>query len=174
MKNINDEQILVEGAEVAAEKTVGFYVNDSKVLIEALASADGFFVFTITKVDEEIPKKKSIRIKRKTTSTNSKKAIYQFDSFDEFCIFCTYINNDIFSNIFNLAKNTSLYSYLKRYYLVFSDINVNHHNIKKFYAAISEFAKMIDHPESFESKLIEYGKPIMKRNAIRRTIDYFG
>lgn len=156
-----------------AEKTVGFCVNDSKVLIEAFTSNDEFFVFTITKVEEDIPKKKNIKIKRKATNINDRKAIYQFNSFEEFCNFCTYINNSVFNNYYIYAKSTSLYSYNNNYYLIISDINIYHPKIKGFFATLSEFSKSINHPQYFESLLFEYGKPIMKKNAVKRCLEYF-
>ena len=174
MSNSIESQSLFVDMLNEAEKTVGFYAKDSKVLIEALASTDGLFIFTITKVEEDIPKKRIIKIKRKTTNTNLKKVIYKFDSFDEFCNFCTYINNSVFYKFNEVAKKTSLYSYKESYYLVISDINTNHQKINGFYATISEFAKIVNHSDGFENKLLEYGKPIMKRNAIKRTLEYFG
>lgn len=173
MSNSIESQSLFVDMLNEAEKTVGFYVNDSKVLIEALASTEGLFVFTITKVEDDSHKKRSLRIKRKSVNTNYKKAIYRFDTFDEFCNFCTYVNNSIGENLAGFAKNNSLYFYEGKYYLVITDINIKNSNIKMLFAIISEFAKGINHAESFESKLQEYGKPIMKRNAIKRSIDYF-
>ena len=173
MSNSIESQSLFIEMLNEAERTVGFYVNDSKILIEALASAEGLFVFTITKVKDDSPKKRTISIKRKTI-TNYKKVIYMFESFEEFCSFCTYLNNTGFGSLTRFAKNTSLYLYKEAYYLVISDININHPNIRGFSAAISEFAKAVNHAIDFESKLFEYGKPLMKRNAIKRCIHYFG
>ena len=173
MSNSIESQSLFIEMLNEAERTVGFYVNDSKILIEALASAEGLFVFTITKVKDDSPKKRTISIKRKTI-TNYKKAIYMFESFEEFCSFCTYLNNHNFGDLKCLAQNTSLYTLENMYYLVVSNINMNFTNIHVFLATISEFAKAINHPEEFESKLLEYGKPLMKRNAIVRSIEFFG
>lgn len=174
MSNSIESQSLFVDMLDEAEKTVGFYTKDSKILVEALASSDGHFVFTITKVEEETPKRRSVKIKRRTTKTNCKKAIYKFESFDEFCAFCSYINNGKLHNLVGFAKNTALYSYDNTYFLVIIDINLNYPELKSFYASISEFAKHVDYSAGFESKLIEYGKPIMKRNAIGRSIEYFG
>lgn len=171
MSNSIESQSLFIDMLDEAERSVGFYVKDSKILIEALASTEGLFVFTITKVEENSPKKRTIRIKRKESNTNYKKEIFKFDSFEEFCTFCTYINK---SNLAGLAKNTSLYIFEDKYYLIITDINISFPNIKSFFATVSEFAKPINHAEDFESKLLEYGKPIMKRNAIKRWGEYFG
>lgn len=174
MSNSIESQSLFIDMLDEAEKTIGFKTKDSKIMIEALASSEGVFIFTITKVEEDAPKRKSVKIRRKTTNTNIKKAIYEFETFDEFCSFCKYVNNSMLDGLKNFSKNTSLYFYDNTYFLVVSDINLNYKYLKKFYATISEFAKLVNKPDSFESKLIEYGKPIMKRNAVGRSIDYFG
>ena len=174
MSNSIESQSLFVDMLDEAEKTVGFNTQDSKILIEALASSDGHFVFTITKVEEDAPKRKNVKIKRKTTNTNFKKAIYQFESFDEFCNFCNYIDNTKLKGLNGFSKNSSLYLYDNTYFLVISDINSSFPDLKGFYAAISEFAKMVNNPEAFESKLTEYGKAIMKKNAIIRCTEYFG
>ena len=69
MSNSIESQNLFVDMLDEAEKTVGFYTKDSKILVEALASSDGHFIFTITKVEEETQKKKSVKIKRKTTTS---------------------------------------------------------------------------------------------------------
>ena len=166
--SIESQSLFVEMLD-EAEKEVGFYTKDSKIMIEALASSDGLFIFTITKVEEDTPKKRNLRIKRKSFNQNVEKAIYKFETFDEFCEFCSYISNDLAlcSNLKGLAKNSSLYLYDNTYFLVVSGINLDFANLKNFYAVISEFAKLMGNNDSFESKLLEYGKPIMKKNAIR-------
>lgn len=173
MSNSIESQSLFIDMLNEAEKTVGFYVKDAKVLIEAIASSEGLFIFTITKVEEDNPARRTIRIKRKL-STNYKKAIYKFNSFDEFCSFCTYLKHSNFYNLTTFVRNNSLYVYNEKYYLILSDINEKNTSIKGLFAIISEFAKCINHSEDFESKLVEYGKPIMKRNAIKRCTKYFG
>ena len=49
LNNTPETQSLILSILNQAEKEVGFYVQDSKILIEAIASFDGNFVFTITK-----------------------------------------------------------------------------------------------------------------------------
>lgn len=160
-----------------AEKTVGFSTKDSKISIEALASSDGLFIFTITKVvpncEKDVPKKRSVKIKRRTSKIDFEKAIYQFDTFEEFCTFCSYIKDSQLKNVNHLAKNFALYLYNNTYFLIITNINANYPNLKYFYVSISEFAKFINHSENCERKLLEYGKPIMKQNAINRCIKYF-
>lgn len=175
MSNSIESQSLFMDMLDEAEKKVGFSTKNCKTFIEALASSDGHFIFTITKEDKPVDtyKKKSVRIKRKTAKINSTTGIYEFGNFEEFCTFCTYINNSNFKNFKNFAKDFSLYLYNNTYYLIVSNFNLNNPNLKGFYALFTEFARPVINPESFECKLTEYGKPIMKRNAISRCIKYF-
>ena len=98
MSNSLESQSLFQDLLKEAEKTVGFFARDSKLLIEALASSDGHFIFTITKVvpeQEKDYKKRNLKVKRKSAKVNVKKAIYCFDNFEIFCIsntFCKFRN----------------------------------------------------------------------------------
>lgn len=177
MSNSLESQSLFQDLLKEAEKTVGFFARDSKLLIEALASSDGHFIFTITKVvpeQEKDYKKRNLKVKRKSAKVNVKKAIYCFDNFEIFCSFCTYLKNSKQKNLRGFAKNISLYLYKDLYFLVITDINLSYKHLGNFFASISEFAKSITNAENFESRLIEYGKPIMKTNAINRCMRYFG
>lgn len=175
IKNTDGTQKFLKNILKQAQKEVNFDIENSKLLIEAFISTDGFFVLTFTKISNEKSKQKvSIpRGKRKTTNPSSKYAIYKFDTFDEFCSFCTYLNNTKLGNLKNFAKNISLYEYSSSYFLVFSEINTNFENTSLFYISISEFAKLASSSSSFVSKLVEYGKVIFKNNAIQNGIKFF-
>lgn len=177
MSNSIESQSLFVYMLDEAEKAVGFTTKGFKISIEALASSDGHFIFTITRAaqeEEKMPtKKRTLNVKRKNNNIDFEKAIYNFITFDEFCSFCSCMNNSNFKNLDTLAKNTSLYLYNDTYYLVFSNINLKYPNLKGFYASIAEFASLVNYNKDFESVLSEYGKPIMKKNAIKRCIHYF-
>jgi len=157
-----------------AEEEIGFITKDCKIMIEALASSDGQFVFTITKFAPENEKsilpKKNLSIKRKTIKLETKNVIYSFDSFDDFCLFANFTKN---CNLNNFSKDFSLYLYNNTYYLVISKINTKFEYLHQFYSSISEFAKLVTYSRTFEAKLLEYGKFIIKKNAIKKCIDYF-
>ena len=175
IKNTDVTQKFFKKILKQAQKEVDFDVQDSKLLIEAYISTDGFFVLTFTKISTETSNKKlSIpRGKRKITNIYSNYAIYKFDTFDEFCSFCTYLNNTKLGNLKKFAKNISLYEYSSNYFLVFSEINTDFENTSLFYISISEFAKLASNSPCFASKLVEYGKVIFKNNAIQNGIKYF-
>lgn len=154
-----------------AEQEVGFYTKDSKILIEAFTSIDEVFVFTITKLSN----KKSIpylKIQKKAFTPIHTSPIYSFISFEEFCSLCNALYKSHI-NINNIAKKVCLYCYKNKYYLVFTSINLNYNNLKKFFSVLSEFANIIHKPNNLESRLLEYGKPIVKTNALRTGIKYF-
>lgn len=176
MSNSIESQSLFIDILNQAEHEVGFSTKDCKILIEALASSDGNFIFTITKYEQNSCKEKTrkkLTIKRKNNNLDSENAIYVFNTFDEFCNYCSYINAGNLNKLNGLSTNISLYEYNSKYYLVFKNINLSFKNLKGFYASISEFGKSVSHSENFESKLIEHGKLIIKKNAIKKCIEFF-
>lgn len=160
------------------EEKVGFNTKGCQLAIEAVATTEGTFIFTITKsnstVKEEKRKHAKVTLKRKQEKLENKTAIYSFTSFDEFCNLCTYINNLTGVNSFKgICKNISLYSLNNTYYLILSNINTQYKNLAKFYIAVTEFAKFVGNTTCLESKIKEHGKPIMNKNAICTGIKYF-
>lgn len=161
-----------------AEKEVGFYTKDSKILIEAFASSDGQIIFTITKVSPQnvqtLSPKKTLTVKRRNLPLHNKVSIYSFNDFDTFCDFCNNLNINWVKNLKNFCKSTSLYLYNDTYYLILSDINNECEFLKAFYSSISEFATFANNSHYFQHKLLEHGKVIFKNNAIQKTYDFFG
>ena len=176
-QNSTDAQNLFAEILSEAEKKVGFKVSGSRLLIEAFSTSEGTVVITFTKIKLDnilsFGKPKTLKYRRKVPCSSCKNAVYEFDSFDEFCNFCTYLNNSHVSDLKGFAKITSLYEYNSKYYLTFSGINIDFEHIAFFYASISEFAKLISNSNTFESKLVEHGNCIFKRNAIKNCIKYF-
>lgn len=149
-------------------------------MVEALAMTNGNFVLTVTRLEQEkekgkntYNKRKKVNIRRKTSAINTTKAIYCFNTFDEYCNFCEFLNNSILKSLNSFADGISLYEYKEKYYLVFSNIHVNTNLLKTFCSSITEFASFIEDSNLFESKLLEYGKIIMKDNAIDTCIEHF-
>lgn len=177
MSNSLESQSIFMDILDKAENEVGFITKDCKILIEAIASSDGHFIFTITKYspspEKEKVKKKKVNIKKKQPNIDFKEVIYVFETFEEFCNYCSYINSSNLDNLHGLSTNISLYLYNNKYYLILKNINLSYKHLKSFYASISEFAKSINHSDNFESKLIEHGKLIIKKNAIKKGIEFF-
>lgn len=155
-----------------AEKEFGFYTKDCKLLIEAFSSLDDFFVFTITRFHANKKKKQKYKLNYKKNIQVLKNPIYKFSSFEEFCGLCFALNN---SNLplTNIAKKISLYLYNNTYYLVLIDLNLSYINFKRLFSIFSEFAQKVKSHYGFDAKLLEYGKPIIKQNALVTGIKYF-
>ena len=177
-KPIESQKLFLEML-LRAEKEVGFYTEGYKLLVEAFSSSDGFFVFTITKYMEKTttpPNKVKVKAKKKTKTLDvkSEHAVYKFSAFETFCELCNSLNCLPNFSSKKLAKNISLYLYNDTYYIVLSHIHTEYEQIQSFYSVISEFATLVSHSETFELKLLEHGKAIMKKNAIETGIKYFG
>lgn len=163
-----------------AEEEIGFTTKDCKIMIEAIASTDGQFVFTITRFAPESDKtylqnlpKKNLSVKRKSIKIENKNVIYSFNSFEDFCSFATYTAKTNLADLKNFSKDFSLYLYKDIYYLVISKINTNFKYLHEFYSSISEFGNLVTYSQIFEAKLFEYGKCIIKKNAIKKCIEHF-
>jgi len=179
INNTPETQSLILSILNQAEKEVGFYVQDSKIIIETFASFDGNFVFTITKspsiqAEYHTFSRKTPKAKRKSFKLDNS-LIYSFQNFDEFCDFCKALHLEFLSHesIKLICKNTSLYFYKDTYYLLITGINANNKHLTEFFSVISEFTNRIDYYKNFDAKLIEHGKPIFKKNAISNTINIF-
>ncbi len=158
-----------------AEKEIGFSTKNYTIRLEALQVPTGDFILIITRSLPETKKcyeKKKILIKRKKPNITNSQAIYCFSDFDDFCCFCNSLHNTNIQ-VSNLAKNICLYEYHSMYYLVFTNINLNHSNLKKVFSLITEFGTYVSDTSLFKSILAENGKILMKNNAIKTSIQYF-
>lgn len=158
-----------------AEKKIGFVTKDYKIRIEAIQLSDGDFVLTITRSLPEVryyADKKKLHIKRKSANLKDNQAVYCFETFDDFCNFSNFLNNNNIE-ISNIAKNISLFEYKERYYLTFYNINLHYSNFKRLFSSITEFGIYISNADLIKRKLIESGKIIMKNNALKTAMQYF-
>lgn len=186
-KNINFNSFMSNSAEAQdlfldmleeAEERVGFVTKDYKIKIEALAMADGDFVLTITRFNQKDSsdatlgqKSKKVTAKRKVAPLDSESLVYEFNSFDDFCLFSSFVAP--IKELGNIAKSTQLYTYNSKYYLLFTKLNHEHPYIRNFYTLITEFGTFINHSDLFASKLHERGKLIIKNNAIKICTKHF-
>lgn len=159
-----------------AEKEVGFVTKNYKIMIEALATMDGTFVLNVTRIIPEGQKEKLSRkmnIKRKLINIDKDTVVYSFSSFDDFCNFCNSIKGSIYDTLDQLSKYFSLYEYKKNYYLIIKKIHLDYCHLKDFYLSITEFSHILPYSDLFERKLLEYGKLIIKNDAIKTCIKHF-
>lgn len=178
MSNSLESQDLFLDMLNIAETEVGFKTHNYKLIIEALASSDGNFILTITRIKpdavSQIPSVlKNPKAKRKSITPNKLLSIYVFNNFDEFCEFCNYINTSCLNKYINKLKNSSLILFKNKYYLVLNNLKLNVTDLKNFFYTISEFASRVRDEELLEKKLKEYGKLIIAKNAISTCLKYF-
>lgn len=174
--SIESQELFLDMLE-KAEKEVGFITDDYRIMIEALATSTGNFVLTVTRFEPEKEKgtykKKRVNIKRKTSTLDLNKAVYCFETFDEYCSFCEFLNNSVLKYINTAIDSISLYEYNSKYYLVLSNIHLNNALLKTLCSSITEFAHFVNDASLFENKLLEYGNLVMKDNAIDMCIKHF-
>ena len=174
MSNSLETQDLFYDMLTQAETEVGFNTHNYKLIIEALASSDGNFIFTITRTKPEVLiKSNKPKAKRLTAIPNKALSIYSFDSFDEFCEFCNYINTSNLNKYMSKLKNSSLILFKNKYYLILNNLKLNISELKSFSCTISEFAFRVKNEALLERKLKEYGKVIIQKNAVSTCLKYF-
>lgn len=183
LNNVNIHNLMTKAIETQdifsnilkmAEKEVGFYTDGHKLLIETFSSLEDIFVVTITKyLSDTNAKKKKLIAKRKSFGKINEPAICQFESFDAFCEFCYALKSIHRFDSSKLAKNIALYLWKDTYYLVLKNVVANDESINLFYSTLSEFGKLLSFSNSFECKLLEHGKILIKKNAIKVGINFF-
>ena len=181
-KNINLKSLMTENLDrqdffnsilEKAKNEIGFNTDGCKLLIEAFSTPDNVFVFTITRYLPDNISNKKLTVKRRSLNKTDKQALYKCNNFDTFCDFFKYLNSEYKYNLRLLSKNTYLYLYNNTYYFFMKNIISDEFAIKSFYSIASEFLTPVHYSSSFESKLLEYGKVIIKGNAIMTGIKYF-
>ena len=162
-----------------AEKDYGFSTKDYKLKVETVASNNGFFVLTITRVLDDIElgiekkDRKKFKVRHKPLKIDNSCVIYNFNTFDDFCNFSHKICKQNSYNIGKICKQTKLYSYKNSYYLIFYKLNTEFKYFKNLFSFISEFAIFVDSANSFAAKLHESGKVIFEKDAIQTSLKYF-
>ena len=170
-----------------AKKQCGFDIDGHKLLIEAFSSTDDFMVFTITKFAQKeddvflgSTTHKSMRIRKKFPvvspsyhSSRTDFSIYRFDDFEQYCSFCSALHSHAQFRTRGLVHFSSLYAYKGAYYLVLNGYNFRHDSYLLFASLLCEFGAFCTHSIDFEHRLKEYGKCIMKKNAISTTFKFF-
>ncbi len=183
LNNINVHSLMTRAIETQeifsdilkrAKKEVNFDTDGCKLLIETFSSLDDIFVFTITKYSPDNDyKKKKLVAKRKSFHKINQHAVCHFEDFDTFCEFCKSLKCLHRINTNKLAKNVALYSWKDSYYLILRDINTTYENMNLFYSTLSEFGKLLSFSDSFEYKLLEHGRVIIKKDALNTGFKYF-
>ena len=172
MANPIESQNLFFDVLEQAEREVGFKIKDSKIMLEALAMSDGVFVLTVTRMEGEqakigAPVRKKVKIKRKIKNIDiSKCAIFEFMNFDDFLDFSNSLSTDALATIKKCIGSSRLYLYNEKYYLIVDNIANDQTLIKHFCASVLEFGRLVSNSNTYRSTIVEYGKAIIKKNAV--------
>ena len=112
-------------------------------------------------------------IKKTSNIFNASSLIYKFNEFEDFCEFCDFANSNDNINIKKLYKSSILYLYNNTYFLVIDGINLTNHSLLALHSNLLEFSILTKYTKNFKFKLKEYGKVIIKNNAINTGMKYF-
>ena len=177
MSNSLDSQSIFLDMLEKAEEEVGFTTRDYRIMIEALATSEGNFILTVTRMapdlDKETMKKKKVKIRRKSVAINKDIAVYEFNSFDDVCDFSSSLSSNLLAITKKNFSNSTLYTYNNKFYLTFSNISATPVLLKTFSTHITEFASYVHNSKSFNHKLMEYGKILIKKDAIKLCVKHF-
>lgn len=160
-----------------AEKEFGFSVSDSQIIIEPIPDSYEGFVITITRMDDEVDFESIQKyIKNKIKKTEPKAAarkkpaitfaIYSFESFDSLCELCVRLR-PIYK-----GKN-SVYKIEGTYYLVIGKEKLTQADRVKADAVLDEYGQRLRSPNYLLGRLNEYGKLIIRNNAINTLSRHF-
>ena len=165
-KNIlNDSEYsnkLLESMLNKAQQEIGFEAGDSQLLVETLISSEQEYIFTITKLSDQIV----------LEDTSKDSFIYKFENFDNFIALCTFLNNLSDLNLKNFSKNFSLILLNNTYYLYTFEVKTYSALLDYMRSIFSEFATPISNIY-LDGLLNEYGKVIYKNDAIINCIFNF-
>ena len=172
MANPIESQNLFFDVLEQAEKEVGFKIKDCKIMLEAIAMSDGVFVLTVTRIEGEKPKidapvRKKVKIKIKIKNIDIDKcAIFEFMNFDDFLDFNNSLSKEAVTTIKKCVGSSKLYLYDGKYYLIVDKIANDQALIKHFCASVLEFGRLVSNSSTYKSTIAEYGKAIIKKNAV--------
>lgn len=171
-----------------AEKETGFNTKDYNIKIEILSLSNIDFIITLTRLPIKNTSSKhtttktqfldnlnninirQLKIGKRQQPFPSTVVVYCFDNFNDFYQFSFLISSMQFSK--NIAKKLVLYSYNEKYYLLIDTLNINECENYKIYSIITDFATYVHNSDIFSKKLSEYGKVIIKNNALNFATKY--
>jgi len=163
LSNSADSQKLLDLMISRAEQELGFKPDDSKLLVEAVASTDEECIFTITKLlDDKI-----------CYHQNGNCFIFKFDCFDDFINLCTFLKNFSYLCLHEISKSFSLIYYNNTYYLRFVESHCSSIVVDYIRTLFEEFGKDVSHTAGIDGILNEYGKVVFAKDAIIKCANSF-
>lgn len=136
-----------------AETETGFFVNNNKLMIEAIPQNSGCFVL-VTLLSKKNLGRKIFKIKEKL-----KTYLFEFKSSED--LLCAI--ERLYSKQ-NIKIKNAVFEYNKTYYIL---INVRGYISSDFQAIITEYGNLVGKDSIAASKIIELGNLIAQDNAIK-------
>ena len=140
-----------------AERKVGFFTDDYKLSVEALALSNSTFIITVTKIETEFQKTPGVHTQRKNISKDiSERLIYKFSNYNDLISLEKSLSNSD-SELFDIFTNSYLlYEYKNFIFLILE--NLDNKIISKMLNLLGEFAVQIEDSEFIVEKIKESGK----------------
>lgn len=154
MANSIESQSLFLNLLDEAEREIGFITDNYKLSIEALALINGNFIITVTRIEKENLKSTRVQVRRKTVQ-NTKKLIYKFSNFDDFCNFQNFLSISMPNVLDELSTAGTLYKYDDYFFFVLQNLDAK--RSLSISSAISEFATAVSNSDLILNKIREYG-----------------
>ena len=140
-----------------AEREVGFYTDNYKLSIEAIALINGTFIVTVTRLEKNSQKKYRVHAHRKTIQNKIKeKLIYKFSNYDDLISLENFLATSD-EKLFNEFSNSYLLYEYNDYIFLILEVFDNK-KLMKLTNIISEFAIQIENSELVIEKISEFGK----------------
>ena len=163
LSNSTDSQKFLNTIINKAEIELGFTLDDSQLLVEAVVPSTEECVFTITKLlDDKI-----------CYHQHNNSFIFKFDCFDDFIKLCSFLKNFSYLCLNEISKSFSLIYYNNTYYLRFVESECSSIVIDYIKTLFEEFGKDVSHTSGIDGILNEYGKIIFSKNALLKCIHSF-
>jgi len=162
-----------------AEKEIGFVTSNYQLMIEALASADGSFVLTVTRTKEhkervakKLKAKPKVMPKLLQLDSPLPTLIYKFNNFDDFYDLCNFITDEHSKKLTKTFNKAILYNYNNDLYLLLkTSPKAEIKEVKYIISLVNEFSNnLVQTSEVFQNKLSEYGKALIKNNCFLKLI----
>lgn len=154
MANSIESQSLFLNLLDEAEREIGFITDNYKLSIEALALINGNFIITVTRIEKENLKSTRVQVRRKSVQ-NTKKLIYKFSNFDDFCNFQNFLSISMPNVLDELSTAGTLYKYDDYFFFVLQNLDAK--RSLSISSAISEFATAVSNSDLILNKIREYG-----------------
>ena len=129
-----------------AERKVGFFTDDYKLSVEALALSNSTFIITVTKIETEFQKTPGVHTQSKNISKDiSERLLYKFSNYNDLISLEKSLSNSD-SELFDIFTNSYLlYEYKNFIFLILE--NLDNKIISKMLNLLGEFAVQIEDSE---------------------------